>query len=84
MGLFVAHWATLYLQSLVPAGSTAKEIVGAGLNRGILVSKSAGDVSAGYKDIASLDDWGAWNLTVYGQQFATLGNTIGMGGMYVW
>ena len=85
MALFVAHFATLYLQSLVPAGSTTKQIVQSGLARGVQVSKSAGGVSVGYQLIvADLEGWAAWTLTTFGQQFATMAKLMGKGGMYVW
>ena len=85
MALFIAHFATLYLQSFVPAGSTAKLIVSAGLSKGVQVSKSVGDVSVSYQSIVSdLNGWAAWNLTAFGQQFATMGRLVGMGGSYVW
>lgn len=85
MALFIAHFATLYLQSLVAAGSSAKNIVQAGLGRGIQISKSVGDVSVSYETIVKdLDGWAAWKLTSYGQQYATMAKLMGMGGMYIW
>jgi hypothetical protein len=85
MALFIAHYATLYLQSLVPAGSDKAAIVQAGLARGVQVSKAVGPVNVSYQLItANLEDWGAWNLTVFGQQLASMAKLIGMGGMYVW
>ncbi|HBS58611.1 MAG TPA: DUF4054 domain-containing protein [Firmicutes bacterium] len=87
MGLFIAHFLTLYLQSLADANSTAAQVVAAGQTRGLVSSKSVGDVSVSYdfSTIAQgLDGWAAWNLTTYGMQYATLARMTGKGGMYVW
>ncbi len=86
-GLFIAHFLTLYLQSLADANSTAAQAVAAGQTRGLMSSKSVGDVSVSYdfSTIAQgLDGWAAWNLTTFGQQYATLARIVGKGGMYVW
>lgn len=59
------------------------EIAAQGLATGTIVSKSVGDVSAGYQGLESLKDYGSWNLTRYGQQLATLAQVTGMGpGLY--
>ncbi|MDU4960192.1 MAG: DUF4054 domain-containing protein [Sporomusaceae bacterium] len=87
IGLFVAHFLTLYLQSLTDTGSTAAQVVAAGQTRGLVASKAVGDVSVSYdfSTVAQgLDGWAAWNLTTFGQQYATLARMIGKGGMYVW
>lgn len=63
---------------------TAALAVAQGLASGILTSKSVGDVSAGYTPLASLESWGAWNLTRYGQELATIGKIIGMGPTIIW
>ncbi len=85
MGLFIAHFSTLYLQAMTPTGASAKAVVAAGQARGLTASKAAGDVSMSYESIAAdLDGWAAWKLTVFGQQLATIGKLVGKGGMYVW
>lgn len=87
MGLFVAHFLTLYLQSMAAANSTAAQVVAAGQARGLMASKSVGDVSVSYDFSAiaqGLDGWAAWNLTTFGVQYATLAKIVGKGGMYVW
>lgn len=84
MSLFVAHYCTLWLDSENQPGGTPGQVAGAGLANGILTSKSAGDVSAGYSPISGMEEWGAWQLTTYGQQFATLAKIVGWGPMYVW
>jgi len=85
MGLFIAHYCTLYLQSLAAgAASSAEQIVGSAAALGPRSSQSAGDVSASYSELQALSSWGAWNLTIYGQQFATLAKVIGAGEMLIW
>lgn len=87
MGLFVAHFLTLYLQSMTGENSKAAKVVAAGQTRGLMSSKSVGDVSVSYDYSAiaqGLDGWAAWNLTTFGQQYATLAKMVGKGGMYVW
>jgi hypothetical protein len=88
MGLFIAHYVTLYLYSQGAPGSPPGQaaLAGMGMARGILTSKSAGDVSAGYSPIMTTgwENWGAWSLTLYGQQFMTMARMVGFGWMYVW
>ena len=86
MALFIAHFATLYLQSSsAPNGSPVQAIVQAGLAKGVAVSKSAGDLSESYDNIVKdISGWGAWKLTQFGQQLLTMGRLIGMGGVYVY
>jgi len=85
MSLFIAHFATTWLQSASTPGSTARQVAAAGLGRGMAVSESAGDVNINYESITDdLEGWAGFKLTSYGQQLATLGSLIGMGGMYIW
>lgn len=87
MGLFVAHFLTLYLQGTADPNSGAAGVLKAGESRGLIASKSAGDVSVtrDYSTIVGdLDGWAAWKLTTYGQQLATIGRLVGKGGMYVY
>jgi len=75
MGLFVAHYLTLYLQSAADANAPAKNIVQSGLAKGLLTSKSADGLSAGYDFSMFANDfqgWGTYGLTLYGQQFVTM------------
>lgn len=87
MGLFVAHFLTIYLQSVTDAGSNAAQVVAAGQARGLVASKSVGEVSVNY-DLSTiaqgLGSWAGWNLTSFGVQYATLAKIVGKGGMYVW
>lgn len=87
MDLFLAHFATLYLMSMVPGGSPAKQVLAAGEARGLKTSLGAADVSKGVDFgtvAAGIDSWAAWHLTLYGQQFATLARFVGKGGMLAW
>ena len=88
MGLFIAHFSTLFMQSAAQgADSTPAEVVGAGQAVGVVASESVGDVSASYDlsaIVSSLEGWAAWDMTTYGIQYATLARMLGKGGMYVW
>ena len=84
MALFVAHYATLYLRSEGSPGTTAQQIASSGLALGLATSKSAGDVSLGFQYLTGWENWGSWNLTLYGQQLISMANIIGMGGMYIY
>lgn len=89
-GLFVAHYATLYLRTIKdnPEGSTSAEgAVGSGTLYGIISSASLGDASVSYDTSAATNlttNWGQWNLTAYGQQYASLAKMMCMGGCYIW
>lgn len=87
MGLFVAHFATLWLQSTAVAGSPAAKVIALGEAKGLRTSKSVGDVSVSidYNAVAQdLNGWAAWKLTTFGQQFATIAKMVSKGGMCVW
>ena len=84
MALFVAHYATLYLESEGNAGSSAAAIAISGLERGLEVSQSAGDTSIGTQFLTDqLPGFGAWLRTTYGTQLATIAQSIGFGPMYI-
>ena len=84
IGLFIAHFCTLFLRASAPAGSSAQQIVAQAVAIGIQVSKSVGPISVSYQPISGLEDWASWNLTLWGQQFATLGEMVGRGPMQIW
>ena len=87
MGLYIAHFLTLYLQSSTPEGASTQQIINAGLSRGIATSKSVADMSVGYDfgPVASESaGWGTFSQTVYGQQFVQLAKVAAMGGMTIW
>ncbi|MDQ0202483.1 DUF4054 domain-containing protein [Pectinatus haikarae] len=87
MGLFIAHWLTLYLQTAASASDSLKKIINNGLAKGLQTSKSAGDLSVSYDFsivAGDFDGWGTYKQTGFGQQFITLAKTVSMGGMVVW
>ncbi|WP_217368957.1 DUF4054 domain-containing protein [Brevibacillus sp. HB1.4B] len=87
MGWFIAHFLTLYAQGTADPNSGAAGVLKAGESRGLITSKSVGDVSVSrdYSFLANdLDGWAAWKLTTFGQQLATIGKIVGKGGMYVY
>lgn len=86
MALFIAHYVTLYAVSeSLPPGSTEQQIAASGLAKGLNVSLAAGDVSKSTEYILQgWEDWGSWNLTIYGQQLITMAAIVGIGGMYIY
>lgn len=84
VGLYVAHFLTLWGQAqTAPPGSTIAQVAAAGLATGIDVGQSAGDVSYSSKPV-EIPNFGAWNLTLYGQQLATFAQVIGSGSALLW
>lgn len=83
MGLYVAHFLTLYLRSEGNAGVTPNAIAKSGLEAGIAVSSSAGDVSKSIQLAPGLEAFAAWGQTTYGTQLATFAKVVGMGPMYI-
>ena len=83
IGLYIAHFATLYLRGVSSAGSSAQTVAAMGMTRGVQVSKSAGGVSTSYQILGAWEKWGAWNLTIFGQQFIQMANIVGMGAVVV-
>lgn len=81
MGLFISHFLTLYAQSDGNPTANVSQAAAQGLATGILVSEAAGDVSDSFQPIQGLESWAAWNLTTFGQQFATFAKAIGSGPM---
>ena len=85
--LYVAHFATLFLQTQTGASNTAAQVVATAQAMFPRASKSVGDVSVSYDTAAINNDlpgWAAWKTTLYGQQLATIARIVGRGGMYVW
>jgi len=83
MALFVAHFVTLYLRSEGNPGTTAQQIAVSGLEKGIIVSSSAGDVSKSIQLPQGLEGFAGWTETEYGVQLATFAKIIGAGPMYM-
>lgn len=87
IGLFAAHFITLWLQSSKEAGTPADDVMAAAQAQGVVTSESADglsysmDTSMISQDIAG---WAAFKLTTFGVQFASIGKLVGKGGMYIW
>jgi hypothetical protein len=82
--LFVAHYCDLFARADGNPNTTTGMAAAQGIATGIAVSKSAGDVSVGYQALKSLEEWGAWNLTVHGQMLATLAKALGSAPMLLY
>lgn len=83
MGLFIAHFCTLYLDTDACPTATAAQAAAQGAAKGIMTASSVGDVSFSYQPVEGLDGWAAWTLTKYGQQFVTWAKPMGSGSMYI-
>lgn len=84
MGLYVAHFLTLYARADGNPSSTIGQIAAQGLSLGIQTAKSVGDVSVAYQPVTGLEDWGAWTTTIYGEQLAQFAKAVGSGPMLVY
>lgn len=83
MGLYIAHYLTLYLETDSNPTATAAQAVTQGLQHGIAVSKAVGDTSIGLQTLTGLESWGAWTLTQYGLQLITMARVVGSGPIYI-
>lgn len=86
MGLFIAHFVTLYMRSMVEPGSDAAQVLNAGQTKGLAASKSVGGVSVSYdfsQALQGIDGWAAWKSTEYGIQFATLAKMYAPRSIYI-
>jgi hypothetical protein len=84
MALFIAHYLTMYAQSAQSPNTTMAQIAGSGLALGIKTSKSAGDVNVGMSILDDLKGWGTFQLTQFGQQFASIAKVIGSAPMQLY
>lgn len=87
VGLFIAHFCTLYLQSMRGADSDVDDVLAAAAAAGVVTSESADGVSHSMDNSALTNDlngWAAFKLTTFGVQFASLAKLRGHGGMYIW
>lgn len=87
ISLFIAHFISLYMQSMVdPDVANVQTVMSAARTKGLVASKSVDGVSVSYdfsSALSDLDGWAAWKLTNYGLQFATMAKIYAIGGMYV-
>ena len=88
-GLFVAHYVTAYLrqnQGNVDGSKSAAQVADSGALLGIVSSASLGDASVSYDTsqvTMATQNWGQFNLTAYGQQYASLAKIYCIGGGWV-
>lgn len=86
VGLYVAHYATMYLRNFSEDPQSAAQAAATGSVSGVVKRATLGDSSVEYDTTAvtqALSEWGDFNATSYGQQFATRARLVGMGGMGV-
>lgn len=86
LGFFIAHFCTLYMQSMQPYGTAAASVVATASSAGMITGESADGVSYS-RDGSMLNDlagWAAFKMTTFGVQFASMARLVGKGGMYVW
>lgn len=85
-GLYVAHYATLYLRTYSESNTTPAQAADSGALVGVVKSAALGDSSVSYETdplTKATADWGDLNATQYGQLLATKARLVGMGGSYV-
>lgn len=86
VGLYAAHYVTLYLRSYATSNETAAAAAASGALVGVVKSATLGDSSVTYDTsaiTAGTDDWGDLNSTTYGQMFANRAKLIGLTGTLV-
>lgn len=85
-GLYVAHYATLYLRTYAENSPSAAQAAATGALVGVVKSAALGDSSVSYDTTAitkGTEEWGDLNATTYGQMLANRAKLVGMGGSYV-
>lgn len=83
-GLYVAHFAALYLKTYSSGSDNARQAAAGAEQTGVVKSAIMGDTSISYDNnaiTAGTEKWGAWNATQYGSQLITMARMVGMGGM---
>lgn len=87
MCLFVAHFCSIYLMSYSDINSPAAAVIAAGQSKGLVSSKSVGDVSVSYDfslAMQNVENWGQFNLTMFGNQYVSIAKLMSKGPMWVW
>ena len=85
MGLYIAHYSTLYLRMFSEDSATPQDAANSGALIGTVSSATLGDASVTYDTraiVAATEKWGAWNSTAYGQMLVTEARLVAMGGTY--
>lgn len=86
VGLYTAHYVTLFLRSYAPSNETPQQAAASGALVGVVKSATLGDSSVTYDTsaiTAGTEDWGDLNSTTYGQMFANRAKLIGLTGTLV-
>jgi hypothetical protein len=86
MGLYVAHYAVLYLSGYADGSANVTAAANSGAALGLVESADLGNASVSYdtKSVAAATEkWGALNATTYGQLLATEARLVGMGGSFI-
>lgn len=86
VGLYVAHYCTLYLRTYAESSATPAQAAASGALVGVVQSATLGDSSVSYDTSAltkGTEDWGDLNATTYGQMLANKAKLIGMAGTLV-
>lgn len=85
VGLYVAHLTALRMQTYTDGGTPAS-VASNSVSTGAVKTASMGDTSLSYDNSALTEGtakWGAWNLTKYGNQLATMARMLGITGTFV-
>lgn len=86
VGLYVAHYCTLYLRTYAESSATPAQAAASGALVGVVQSATLGDSSVSYDTSAltkGTEDWGDLNATTYGQMLANKAKLIGIAGTLV-
>lgn len=86
VGLYTAHYATLYLRTYTESSETPSQAAATGALVGVVKSATLGDSSVSYDTQAvtrGTEAWGDLNATTYGQMLANRAKLVGAGGSYV-
>lgn len=85
MGLFIAHFLTLYQQTIEE--DLGNPVLSKGLSKGLITSESVGGMSVSY-DLSSFtnefDGWGTFKQTIFGQQYVHFLQMMGGFFVLVW
>lgn len=85
MSLYIAHFCTLYAQSICDVNQGVNGISESGKTKGLDTSISVGGVSVStdYSATNNVSGYTGWQLTSYGQQLIQLARLYGKGNMMV-
>lgn len=86
MGLYIAHYCTLHLQTYNENVTTQAQAAQGGMPEGLITAEASGDTSVRYDHsalIAGTQGWGMWNGTQYGRMLATEARLLGAGGAFI-